>query len=429
MATVMLIYISLDDGMMRVSVEAYGCTLNRGESRFMQELLEGAGHEVVEPDDAETSLVVTCCVIESTERRMLKRIRELKEKDKRVLIGGCMASIMKEKVSAVDPEAVFISPRNLEKVLEEVGEDDETSPAEPVKKGPPENSIDAIVPIGQGCTERCSYCVTRLARGALRSYTDEEITASVSRRLSEGFKEIMLTAQDTAAYGRDVESTLPDLLNRITSLDGEFRIRVGMANITNLKPVLAETIRAFDSDKVYKFLHLPVQSGDDDLLRSMRRRYSVKDFMDICEDFRSRFPDSSISTDIITGFPGETQEQFQASLDLMREVRPDIINVTRFSAREGTEAFNMDKKVPGWVSKERSRELTKLRNEIRLEKNKSFIGSVFRVMTTEHVKPGTTMARTDGYRLIVLPNDLPLGSFYDVKTVSAADAYLKAELV
>ncbi|MEE9223870.1 MAG: hypothetical protein V3U51_03885 [Thermoplasmata archaeon] len=219
---------------MRVSVEAYGCTLNQGESRLMQELLEGAGHEVVEPDDAETSLVVTCCVIESTERRMLKRIRELKEKDKRVLIGGCMASIMKEKVSAVDPEAVFISPRNLEKVLEEVGEDDETSPVELVKKGLPENSIDVIVPIGQGCTERCSYCVTRLARGALRSYPEEDITASVSRRLEEGFKEIRLTAQDTAAYGRDNDSSLPDLLNHITSLDGEFRIRVGMANITNL---------------------------------------------------------------------------------------------------------------------------------------------------------------------------------------------------
>ena len=425
----MLIYISLDDRTMRVSVEAYGCTLNRGESRFMQELLEGAGHEVVEPDDAETSLVVTCCVIESTERRMLKRIRELKEKDKRILIGGCMASIMKEKVSAVDPEAVFISPRNLEKVLEEVGEDDETSPAEPVKKGPPENSIDAIVPIGQGCTERCSYCVTRLARGALKSRPKEDITAAVSRRLEEGFKEIRLTAQDTAAYGRDNGSSLPDLLNRITSLDGEFRIRIGMANITNLKPVLAETIRAFDSDKVYKFLHLPVQSGDDGLLRSMRRRYSVKDFTDICQSFRSKFPDSSISTDIITGFPGETQEQFQASLDLMREVRPDIINVTRFSAREGTEAFNMDKKVPGWESKERSREVTRLRWGMSLEKNEALVGSAFWVMTTERLKPGTTMARTDSYRPVVLPGDLPLGSFYDVKIVSATDAYLKARFV
>lgn len=429
MATVMLIYASLDDRMMRVSVEAYGCTLNQGESRFMEELLEGAGHKIVQPDDADTSLVVTCCVIESTERRMLKRIRELKEKDKRVLIGGCMASIMKEKVSAVDPDAVFISPRNLEKVLDEVGEGDGKSPGEPAGIVLPENSIDAIVPIGQGCTEQCSYCVTRLARGSLRSYSLEGIIATVSRRLMEGFKEIMLTAQDTAAYGRDTGTSMPRLVNRIASLDGDFRIRVGMANITNLKPIVSDMIRAFESEKVYKFLHVPVQSGDNDLLRSMKRRYSVGDFIDICEEFRSKFPDSSISTDVITGFPGETQEQFQASVDLMGEVRPEIINVTRFSAREGTEAFNMGSKVSGWVSKERSRELTKLRNEIRLEKNKSFIGSVFRVMTTEHIKPGTTMARTDSYRLIVLPNDLPLGSFYDVKTVSAADAYLKAELV
>ncbi|MEE9223869.1 MAG: TRAM domain-containing protein [Thermoplasmata archaeon] len=174
---------------------------------------------------------------------------------------------------------------------------------------------------------------------------------------------------------------------------------------------------------------MPVQSGDDGLLRSMRRRYSVEDFMDICENFRSEFPDSSISTDIITGFPGETQEQFQASLDLMRGVRPDIINVTRFSAREGTEAFNMDKKVPGRESKERSKELTRLRLEMSLEKKETLVGSTFRVMTTERVKLGTTMARTDSYRPVVLPGDLPLGSFYDVKIVSATDAYLKAELV
>jgi MiaB-like tRNA modifying enzyme len=393
----------------------------------MEELLEGAGHEIVDSDDAETSLVVTCCVIESTERRMLKRIKELKENDKKVLIGGCMASIMKEKVGAVDPDAVFISPRNLEKVLDEVGEGERATKVE-TRKILPENSIDAIVPIGQGCTEQCSYCVTRLARGALKSYPEEDITATVSRRLEEGFKEIRLTAQDTAAYGVDDDSSLPNLLNRISSLDGDFRIRVGMANITNLKPVLAKTIRTFESEKVYKFLHLPVQSGDDELLKSMRRRYSVKNFVDICARFRSKFPDSMISTDIITGYPGETQEQFQASVDLMREVGPDVINVTRFSAREGTEAFEMNEKVPGWESKERSRELTKLRSKMSLEKNESLIGSEFRVMTTEHVKPGTTMARTDSYRLVVLPDDLPLGSFYDVRVVSATDAYLKAEL-
>jgi MiaB-like tRNA modifying enzyme len=424
----MLKYASLDAGVMRVSVEAYGCTLNQGESRFMEELLEGAGHEIVQPDDADTALVVTCCVIESTERRMLKRIKELREKDKRVLVGGCMASIMKEKVGEVDPSALFISPRNLEGVLDEVGEDDRTSLEVPAERVLPENSIDAIVPIGQGCTEQCSYCITRLARGALMSYPEEEISATVTRRLKEGFREIRLTAQDTAAYGKDNDSSLPNMLSRISSLDGEFRIRVGMANITNLRPILAETIKAFDSEKVYKFLHLPVQSGDDELLRSMRRRYSVKDFKDICESFRSKFPESSISTDIITGFPGESNEQFRASVELMKEVGPDIINVTRFSAREGTEAFDMDGKVPGWESKERSRELTKVRSQMSLKKNESLIGSAFKVMTTEHVKPGTTMARTDSYRPIVLLEDLPLGSFYDVRIVSVTDAYLKAEL-
>lgn len=411
---------------MRISVEAYGCTLNQGESRIMEELLADGGHDIVSPDEAQASLIVTCCVIESTERRMLKRIRELKAQKKRVLVGGCMASIMREKVGAIDPDAVFVTPRDLEKVLDAVG-------SRPVhktttKKGIPHDSIDAIVPIGQGCTEQCSYCVTRMARGSLESYPANEIVDIVAKRLREGYKEIRLTSQDTAAYGKDIESSLPELLREVASLEGEFKVRIGMANITNLLPLLSDAMDAFKSERIYKFLHVPVQSGDDEMLRRMKRRYEVADFTKVCDAFRARYPDSTISTDIITGFPGETEEQFQASLDLMKEVRPDIINVTRFSAREGTEAFEMEDKVPGWKSKERSRQLTKLRFVIGAERNNSVIGSVYEVLTTEHVKRGTTMGRTDSYIPIVLLEDLPLGMFRKVEVVSATDAYLIGEL-
>ncbi len=393
---------------------------------MMKELLVDGGHEIVPPEEARASLVVTCCVIGSTERRMLKRIGELREMDKSVLVGGCMASIMREKVMEVDPEAVFITPKNLEDILDKVG-GVEDAPCSVQRDERPPTSIDAIVPIGQGCTEQCSYCVTRLARGFLSSYAEEDILDIVSKRLLEGAKEVRLTAQDTASYGCDIGTSLPDLLNRVTSLDGEFRIRVGMANIANLLPVLAKTIEAYKSEKVYKFLHVPVQSGDNEVLARMKRRYSVSDFVGICETFRTQFPDSSISTDIITGFPGERDEQFHSSVELMKEVHPEIINVTRFSAREGTEAFEMEDQVPGWKSKERSRELTKLRMRISLEKNNSLIGTTFRVMTTEHVKKGTTVGRTDSYRPIVLPEHLPLGSFYDVEVTSATDAYLRGK--
>lgn len=423
MVTVIYKYTCLDGRTMRVSVEAYGCTLNQGESRLMEELLEDGGHEIVPSEDAQASLIVTCCVIGSTERKMLKRIKELNEKDRKIFVGGCMASIMKEKVRAVSPEAVFVSPKNLEEIIDKVGEV-EGIPARRDRGERPTDSIDAIVPIGQGCTEQCSYCVTRLARGSLESYPEDDLLDVVRRRLLGGSKEIRLTAQDTASYGKDIGTSLPSLLSKVTSLDGEFRVRVGMANITNLLPVLDETLEAYDSEKVYKFLHVPVQSGSDKVLNRMKRRYSVLDFKRVCEAFRERFPDSSISTDIITGFPGETEEDSRSSIELMKEVRPEIINVTRFSAREGTEAFEMDDQVPGWMSKERSRELTKLRMDISLEKNDSLIGDSFRVMTTEYVKEGTTVGRTDSYRPVVLPEHLPLGSFYEVNITSATDAYL-----
>ncbi|UCD91787.1 MAG: tRNA (N(6)-L-threonylcarbamoyladenosine(37)-C(2))-methylthiotransferase [Methanobacteriota archaeon] len=413
---------------MRISVEAYGCTLNQGESRIMEELLENKGHEIVSPKEAEASLIMTCCVIDSTERRMLKRIGDLEARKKPVLVGGCMASIMKEKVRNIAPDAVFVSPGDVNKVLREVA-----GTAEIEREGIDENaisrdSIDAIVPIGQGCTEQCSYCITRLARGSLKSYSEDNIENMVSRRLKEGYKEIRLTSQDTAAYGQDIGSSLPNVLNKVTSLQGDFKVRVGMANITNLLPILRETLDSYESEKIYKFLHVPVQSGDDRMLSKMNRRYAVDDFISVVSTFRSQYPDSTISTDIITGFPGETEEQFRASLRLMEETQPEIINVTRFSPREGTAAFEMDEKVPGWKSKERSRELTKLRSEISLKKNSSLIGSVLNVMTTEHVKSGTTMGRTSSYRPIVLPEALPLGIFCDAKVVSARDAYLIGEL-
>ncbi len=408
---------------MRISVEAYGCTLNQGESRMMEELLEDVGHKIVPPEEAQASLIVTCCVIESTERRMLKRVRELREMDKKVLVGGCMASVMRDKVSTVDPDVMFVTPRELEEVVSKVGEGS-GRPRTEQRRGKASSSVDTIVPIGQGCTEQCSYCITRLARGHLKSYSEDEILASVAKRLGEGYREIRLTAQDTAAYGSDTATSLPVLLKKVASLEGDFRVRVGMANITNLLPLLSETLEAFDSDKIYKFLHVPVQSGDDEMLKKMKRRYSVQDFVDVCMKFRSRFPDSSISTDVITGFPGETGKQFLSSMELVKEVRPEIVNVTRFSAREGTEAFDMEEQVPGWKSKNRSRELTKLRTEIGLEKNISMVGSEVRVMTTECIKKGTTVGRTASYRPVVLPEELPLGGFYDVKVTSATEAYL-----
>ncbi|MFQ6060462.1 MAG: tRNA (N(6)-L-threonylcarbamoyladenosine(37)-C(2))-methylthiotransferase [Thermoplasmata archaeon] len=413
---------------MRISVEAYGCTLNQGESRIMEELLERKGHEIVPPEEAQASLIMTCCVIESTERKMLKRIRQLREGKMRVIVGGCMASTMKEKVAEIDPDAVFVSTANFLKVLEQIGRVEESVPRVPVSEMKGKGSIDAIVPIGQGCTERCSYCITRLARGSLKSYPQELIVRIVARRIQEGCKEIRLTSQDTAAYGRDIDSSLPELLERVSSLGGEYRIRMGMANIANLLPILGETMKAFESENIYKFLHVPVQSGDDEILRRMRRRYSAEDFVKVCNVFRSNYPDSTLSTDIITGFPGETDDHFLASIELMERVRPDIINVTRFSPRKGTEAFNMEHRIQGWKSKERSRLLTKLRNEIASERNESLIGSTFTVLTTERVKRGTTVGRTDSYKPIVLEGELPLGRFFDVRVTSANEVYLIGEV-
>ena len=186
---------------------------------------------------------------------------------------------------------------------------------------------------------------------------------------------------------------------------------------------------AYGSDKVFKFLHLPVQSGDDAILESMRRQYTVSQFEEIVCRFRRAFPEITLSTDVIVGFPGESEEQFEATMELIRRVRPDIVNVTRFSPRDGTPAATMPGQIVGWKVKERSRRLTRLRFQIARETNERFIGREASVLVTEPGKPGTVLARTPEYRQVVLREPAAIGEFLRVKIDGARPTDLSGHLL
>ena len=171
------------------------------------------------------------------------------------------------------------------------------------------------------------------------------------------------------------------------------------------------------------------QSGDDDVLAAMRRDYTVADFRAILAAFRAAYPEITVSTDIIVGFPGETEAQFERSLDLVREVRPDTVNVTRFSAREGTPAASMPGQVVGWRAKERSRRLTRLRFAIARDIHESLVGRTVRVLTTEPGRDGTTRSRTDAYKQVVLPGVRPIGEFLECRIMAARAVDLGAEVL
>ncbi|TLZ60361.1 MAG: tRNA (N(6)-L-threonylcarbamoyladenosine(37)-C(2))-methylthiotransferase, partial [Methanobacteriota archaeon] len=288
---------------------------------------------------------------------------------------------------------------------------------------------DAIVPIAQGCAGRCTYCITRVARGRVSSYPIEDLVSRIRGYVATGIRDIKLTGQDTAAYGMDVGETLATLMDSATLVDGDFRVRIGMMDPLTALPILPDLIRAYASPKVYKFLHLPVQSGDDGILDAMRREYRVADFERIVTEFRRAYPEISLSTDIIVGFPGETEDAFAGTMDLVRRTRPDVVNVTRFSPRAGTPAATRQDQIAGWRVKERSRRLTHLRISIAREIHEGFVGRELPILTTEPGKAGTTLARTDAYRQVVLPSEEPIGEFGVARILAGREADLVGELI
>jgi MiaB-like tRNA modifying enzyme len=421
--------------MARVYIEVYGCSANMADSEIALGILGEAGHiQAPSPDTADVNVVLTCIVKTPSERKMVKRLRELSVKDIPLVVAGCMPEAERRLVEEIVPGASLIGPNDLAKIKKAVevaqnggrivavgGDSFKRTCLPRVRR----NWIVHIAPIASGCLGDCSYCIVKRARGHLYSYPADEIVDEVGRALKQGCREIWLTAEDTASYSwRGVR--LPRLLEGLSSIDGRFFVRVGMMTPNQALPILNELIEAYGSEKVFKFLHVPVQSGDDDVLSRMRRRYSVDDFRRIVTEFRETFPSLSLSTDIICGFPGETEEQFNESLGLMEEVEPDVLNISRFWPRPGTDAAEMQGQLHGRETKRRSRKLTQLWRKISLERGQRWIGWKGEVLIDEHGRNGTVIGRNYTYRPVVLKTEARHGDFVKVRISGARVGYLLA---
>jgi MiaB/RimO family radical SAM methylthiotransferase len=277
----------------------------------------------------------------------------------------------------------------------------------------------------------------RFARGRLRSFSPAEIAEYVSRNLREGAKEFWLTGQDVASYGLDLGVDIVDLLRMTCCVDvgGEFWVRVGMST-PNFLQRLVEAFVDFLADHegcghVFQFLHVPVQSGDDGILRLMRRRYSVGDFKQVISAFRSVLPRVTVATDVIVGFPGEGKQAFENTIQLINEVKPDIVNISKFFARPGTEAERMKGKVELGELKRRSEILARLAREVGLEKNKAWVGWSGQILIDENGKDrGSWAGRNFAYKPIVVRcNKDLLGRFLNVRVVEAHQSHLLGEVV
>ena len=290
------------------------------------------------------------------------------------------------------------------------------------------NPIVEIITINSGCLGSCAFCKTKAARGNLASYSMEEIVKKARQATSEGVKEIWLTSQDTACYGFDRKTNVAKLLAEICKIEKDFKIRLGMGNPDHFINITDEVIEAMKNEKVYKFLHIPLQSGSDEVLKSMRRGYTVKKYLKIISAFKSIFPQITISTDVICGFPGETDEQFEETVRIIKLTQPEIVNVSRYWAREKTLAAERKDQVSSSEIMRRSEKLSKIARSISLNNNKKWIGWTGQIMITEKgSEEGQWKGRNDYYKEILLSGNFKLGQKVEVKIADATINNLIAE--
>ncbi|MFX1535336.1 MAG: tRNA (N(6)-L-threonylcarbamoyladenosine(37)-C(2))-methylthiotransferase [Promethearchaeota archaeon] len=416
----------------------YGCTLNQAKAEQIRGILNLWDiKEVKTLQDANVVIINTCIVKNTTEHKIYHQIFSIYQNhpNKRLIITGCLPEIatlrtkLPKEVQILHhnrlqdlPTILNLSPPLLSKEQEETV----LHPLPRIRTNP----LVGIIPIAQGCLSNCSYCIVNKVMGTLRSFDSSKILQEVRKALKSGVKEIQFTAQDTAVYGKDTGTSLPELLTKTLKIPGSYRIRIGMMHPKHALEIRDDLIQIMQDSRIYKFLHLPLQSGNNRILKEMKRFYTIDEYKDLLHYFRRHFKDFTISTDIIVGFPGETYSEFQDTIQIIQEIQPDIVNISRFGARPETKAQRMKKQILSQEKKQRSRELTRLCQEIALQKNLKYLNrDRICIILEKGNKPNQWKGRDSTYKpVLVSSSSNLLGKFIEVRISKVGIAYLKGRL-
>ena len=434
-------------------VVTYGCQMNLHESEKISGILSGMGMSAVnEPENADVVVFNTCCIRDTAERRALGNIgkmKELKKKNKNLLIvvTGCMtqqngfAENMKERYQYVD---VILGTHNisdlenqirirLEKkkrvaaVLDTDGYiDDETTPVTRT------SFPNAWVNINYGCNNFCTYCIVPYVRGRERSRDMKSIISECEKLISDGYKEITLLGQNVNSYGNDVPDenvNFANLLREVAKIDGKFRIRFMTSHPKDLTEDVVKAIR--DNDKICNNIHLPIQAGSNSVLKNMNRRYTREHYLGLIDMIRRYLPDCGITTDIMVGFPYETEEDFWDTMDIVEKVRFSTAFTFIYSVRKGTKAAEMPQ-IPYEIKQNRIKRLIARQNEITEEISKDYVGNVYEILVEgmQEKKNGYVVGRTESGRLVSAKGDESMiGEFKNVKITAVKNAQLLGEIL
>ncbi len=412
--------------MAKVLIETYGCTLNQADSEIMESVLSRDGHDVVmgRYDDSVTYdyvIVNTCTVKNPTEQKILDRLTGMNKLGSRLIVTGCMASANSDKISSRVHNPSIVTTANVHRIADAVNDIatgkravyDSYARTDKAFYLNPTDSVIAKIPVSEGCLSSCSFCETKFARGPLNSFSENLILKAIETAVRNGAREIELTSQDMGAYGLDRKTNIAELVSAALDIEGSFKIRIGMLNPEHLPRYIDRLIDVYRSANVYKFIHLPVQSGSNKVLQDMNRGYSAEEFRLMTKELRRRVDDISIATDMIVGFPTETEDDFAESMRLISETGLSRINISKFGARPHAKASRM-KQLRNEVIKDRSTRMYRLARQVETEALTKVLGKRRRVLLTE-IKGASMLARDDSYREIAVSgSDLKLGESMDV---------------
>ena len=434
-------------------VDTYGCQQNEADSEQIRGMLREMGYAFTEDTGVADVIVInTCAIREHAELRVLGNVGALTHTKRRkpnqvICLCGCsmqephMAEKIRKSFRHVDlvfgPHALWRFPELLQQVLlkkERVFATEQSDGR--IAEGLPvvrRGKIKAWVSIMYGCNNFCTYCIVPYVRGRERSREPEQILEEVRGLVAEGYKDITLLGQNVNSYGKDLDSDVDfaDLLAQINDISGDFLVRFMTSHPRDASQKLFETMAR--CDKVAPQLHLPVQSGSSRVLQAMNRHYDRETYLDEVRRLKELIPDIVLTSDIIVGFPGETEEEFEETLSLLEEVRFDSLFTFIFSPRVGTPAAKMDDPVPMTEKKKWFQRLLDTQNRISVEKHKEYIGRVLPVLVEEE-NPADAVnnlnCRTDGWRLVHVPGDVSLlGQRKKVKITDCSTWSLFGEFV
>ena len=432
--------------MKKVAFYTLGCKVNQYETEAMLELFEKEGYEKAETEDyADVYVINTCTVTHMSDRKSRQYIRRMKKKNPDAIIAvvGCYSQVSPEEILSIDEVNLVMGTNDRKKIVEEVKKIDasrKVSTVDDIMKVKAFEEIEinktngktrAFLKIQDGCDRYCSYCIIPYARGRVRSRDLESIVKEVENLAANGYKEVVLTGIHVASYGKDIKETdikLLDVIKQINDIEGIERIRLSSVEPILFTDEFVEAVSAMD--KVCPHYHLSLQSGCDETLKRMKRRYTTEEYKTIVDRLRAAIPNVSITTDVIVGFPGETNEEFDKTYEFLKDIELTHMHIFKYSPRKGTPAATMENQVDPSTKHERSEKLLQLNEENFNKFGQKMLDKEFNVLFEQKVGDNKYEGLTENYVKVIVESDNDISEqILKVKIKDVKNEFLEGILV